>query len=280
MVANLRRGDTIVTTGGLIGKVAKVDETEIQVEARRRRPGAHRARHDRRGPRQGRAGEGERLTRARLRRSPDPVCMLQIARWKAALILLVVVAAIVVVIPNFFSAATVDNWPSWLPQQQVVLGLDLQGGAYLLYEVDRTDYVAEAAAHAGQRRPQGDAGGPAHRLHRPRRSGPGRAAARPRSRPARRCAQAARAAAQSAQHESARRRLGQRVRPDRRRRRPGPLRLFRRRPDAARFAASSSSRSRSSTAASTNSAPPSRPSSARATTASWSRRPASAIRSA
>ncbi len=32
LVANLRRGDTIVTNGGLIGKVAKVDETEIQVE--------------------------------------------------------------------------------------------------------------------------------------------------------------------------------------------------------------------------------------------------------
>jgi preprotein translocase subunit YajC len=32
MVANLRRGDTIVTSGGLIGKVAKVDEGELQVE--------------------------------------------------------------------------------------------------------------------------------------------------------------------------------------------------------------------------------------------------------
>ncbi|MGF7163218.1 preprotein translocase subunit YajC [Rhodoligotrophos appendicifer] len=33
MVTNIRRGDTIVTTGGLIGKVSKViDEREIQVE--------------------------------------------------------------------------------------------------------------------------------------------------------------------------------------------------------------------------------------------------------
>lgn len=32
MVANVRRGDTVVTSGGLIGKVAKVDDTEIQVE--------------------------------------------------------------------------------------------------------------------------------------------------------------------------------------------------------------------------------------------------------
>ncbi|MBO0346278.1 preprotein translocase subunit YajC [Roseibium limicola] len=33
LVSNLRRGDTIVTSGGLIGKVAKVvDDSEIQVE--------------------------------------------------------------------------------------------------------------------------------------------------------------------------------------------------------------------------------------------------------
>jgi len=33
MIANLRRGDTVVTSGGLIGKVAKViDENELQVD--------------------------------------------------------------------------------------------------------------------------------------------------------------------------------------------------------------------------------------------------------
>jgi preprotein translocase subunit YajC len=32
MVANVRRGDTVVTSGGLIGKVAKVDDSEVQVE--------------------------------------------------------------------------------------------------------------------------------------------------------------------------------------------------------------------------------------------------------
>ncbi|KZL19126.1 preprotein translocase subunit YajC [Pseudovibrio axinellae] len=33
MVSNLRRGDTVVTSGGLIGKVAKVvDEAELQVD--------------------------------------------------------------------------------------------------------------------------------------------------------------------------------------------------------------------------------------------------------
>ena len=32
MVTNVRRGDVVVTAGGLIGKVTKVDETEITVE--------------------------------------------------------------------------------------------------------------------------------------------------------------------------------------------------------------------------------------------------------
>jgi preprotein translocase subunit YajC len=32
MVANLRRGDTVVTGGGFIGKVAKVEDNEVQVE--------------------------------------------------------------------------------------------------------------------------------------------------------------------------------------------------------------------------------------------------------
>jgi len=32
MVANVRRGDTIVTSGGIVGKVTKVEDQELQVE--------------------------------------------------------------------------------------------------------------------------------------------------------------------------------------------------------------------------------------------------------
>ena len=32
LVSTLRRGDTVVTTGGIIGKVAKVDDAELQIE--------------------------------------------------------------------------------------------------------------------------------------------------------------------------------------------------------------------------------------------------------
>ena len=67
--------------------------------------------------------------------------MLYFARWKIALILVVIAAGIVSTLPNFFSAKTLESWPDFLPKSQMVLGLDLQGGAYLLYEIDKDDYV-------------------------------------------------------------------------------------------------------------------------------------------
>src|SRR5205085_10625656 len=39
------------------------------------------------------------------------------------------------VFPNFVPEATVQTWPAWA-QRRLVLGLDLQGGSYLLLEVD------------------------------------------------------------------------------------------------------------------------------------------------
>ena len=32
MIASIRRGDTVVTSGGILGKVTKVEENELQVE--------------------------------------------------------------------------------------------------------------------------------------------------------------------------------------------------------------------------------------------------------
>ncbi len=67
--------------------------------------------------------------------------MLHFTRWKMIGILAIVLVGILAAVPNLFSKETVDSWPSWVPKRQMVLGLDLQGGAYLLYEVDRQDYV-------------------------------------------------------------------------------------------------------------------------------------------
>src|SRR5688572_19935420 len=69
--------------------------------------------------------------------------MLYFPPWKAALILLVVLAGCIAAAPNLFSAETVASWPSFLPHRQIVLGLDLRGGAHLLLEVDRESLVRD-----------------------------------------------------------------------------------------------------------------------------------------
>ena len=59
MIKNVRRGDTVVTTGGIVGKVTKVtDDAEIEVEIADGVRVQGGPRHDLRGPRQGRAGQG------------------------------------------------------------------------------------------------------------------------------------------------------------------------------------------------------------------------------
>jgi len=53
-------------------------------------------------------------------------------RWPIILTALVVCLCAV---PNFFPQERVKTWPLWA-QRHIVLGLDLQGGSYLLLEVD------------------------------------------------------------------------------------------------------------------------------------------------
>jgi preprotein translocase subunit SecD len=65
--------------------------------------------------------------------------MLYFTRWKALGIILTALLVCLCAVPNFFSEATVKNWPLWA-QRRLVLGLDLQGGSYLLLEVD-SNYV-------------------------------------------------------------------------------------------------------------------------------------------
>src|SRR5215469_11106324 len=64
--------------------------------------------------------------------------MLYFTRWKALGIILTALVVCLFAVPNFFSEATVKNWPAWA-QRRLVLGLDVQGGSYLLLEVDSND---------------------------------------------------------------------------------------------------------------------------------------------
>lgn len=72
--------------------------------------------------------------------------MLHFERWKIALISLVCLTGVLATLPNFLNTDA-DWWPSFFPDRQIVLGLDLQGGAYLLYQVDETDYKSKRLAN-------------------------------------------------------------------------------------------------------------------------------------
>ena len=72
--------------------------------------------------------------------------MLQISRWSVGIVVAILLAAAWFLIPNFFPKETVEDWPDWMPKQQVVLGLDLQGGSYLLYQMDTEDFVNDQLA--------------------------------------------------------------------------------------------------------------------------------------
>src|SRR5262249_42258568 len=61
--------------------------------------------------------------------------MLYFTRWKALAIVLTALVVCLCAVPNFFPETTVKTWPAWA-QRRIVLGLDLQGGSYLLLEVD------------------------------------------------------------------------------------------------------------------------------------------------
>jgi protein-export membrane protein SecD len=62
--------------------------------------------------------------------------MLQISIWTRIITAIVVIGGILVALPNALSDRARSHIPSWLPSDTVSLGLDLQGGSYLLEEVD------------------------------------------------------------------------------------------------------------------------------------------------
>jgi len=62
--------------------------------------------------------------------------MLYFAPWKVVLIFILTLAGILYTAPNFISKDKLASIPTWLPHQQINLGLDLRGGSYLLLQVD------------------------------------------------------------------------------------------------------------------------------------------------
>jgi preprotein translocase subunit SecD len=62
--------------------------------------------------------------------------MIQLSRWKVILVSLAIVFGLLFAAPNLLTQAQRDALPGWLPKNGMNLGLDLQGGSYLLLEVD------------------------------------------------------------------------------------------------------------------------------------------------
>ncbi|MDP4594457.1 MAG: protein translocase subunit SecD, partial [Beijerinckiaceae bacterium] len=75
--------------------------------------------------------------------------MQRFPRWKVISILAMSFLALLVIIPSFLSDSTrksIDSvMPKWLPAKAIVLGLDLQGGAHMLLQVDSNDVTRKEA---------------------------------------------------------------------------------------------------------------------------------------
>jgi protein-export membrane protein SecD len=69
--------------------------------------------------------------------------MLHFDTWKVVMILTIAVCGVIFALPNLFSAKTLEGIPDWIPHKQINLGLDLQGGAHLLYEMDQKELIED-----------------------------------------------------------------------------------------------------------------------------------------
>ncbi len=68
--------------------------------------------------------------------------MLQFPAWKKILIAFVCAFGVIYALPNFMPS-TFKDLPSWAPSKTVNLGLDLQGGAHLLMQVETEAVIQE-----------------------------------------------------------------------------------------------------------------------------------------
>ncbi|WP_224702201.1 protein translocase subunit SecD [Devosia aquimaris] len=68
---------------------------------------------------------------------------MQFSPIRTAIIAFVALIGVLFALPSFLPQNVRDAWPSFLPKQTIVLGLDLQGGSHLLLQVDEQGIVSE-----------------------------------------------------------------------------------------------------------------------------------------
>jgi protein-export membrane protein SecD len=69
--------------------------------------------------------------------------MLHFTRFKTLAILLLCLVSALFALPNLFTKEQLASWPRFLPTKQMLLGLDLQGGAHLLLAMDTNELRQE-----------------------------------------------------------------------------------------------------------------------------------------
>jgi SecD/SecF fusion protein len=68
---------------------------------------------------------------------------MQFSPIRTAIIAFVALLGVLFAVPSFLPQDVRDAWPSFLPKQTVVLGLDLQGGSHLLLQVNEQGIISE-----------------------------------------------------------------------------------------------------------------------------------------
>ena len=69
--------------------------------------------------------------------------MLYFSPWKTFAIWLIVAFGVIFTVPNVLPQSVLDSLPDWVPNKQMTLGLDLQGGSHILLQVDHQDLIDE-----------------------------------------------------------------------------------------------------------------------------------------
>src|SRR3954447_16169364 len=69
--------------------------------------------------------------------------MMTLSRWKVVLVALATLFGVLFTVPNMLPPSMRDSLPGFMPSKALNLGLDLQGGSYLLYSVDTQALRAE-----------------------------------------------------------------------------------------------------------------------------------------
>lgn len=69
--------------------------------------------------------------------------MIQLSRWKVTVVALATILGLLFAIPNLLTPTQREAMPGFLPSNALNLGLDLQGGSYLMLEVDLDEMRAK-----------------------------------------------------------------------------------------------------------------------------------------